>query len=163
MAATPSEADDNSQLTFAGCLLVLLSLAVIVAVALTLVRWRDPDSGETLPGEALVLIPVVAGALFCAIVGGLLRMLGVRVLARPMKESCDRPNDFERIIGDALAVFKGEKHIAEPPASQSRTGTGAPAGPAEPPEEELARLRKRLEDLEGKKRDESIQRKEGTS
>jgi hypothetical protein len=96
MAVTPSEGDDNNQLTFAGCLLMLLSLAVIVAVALTLVRWRGPNSGETLPRDALIQIPVVAGALFYAIVGGLPSMLGVRVLAKPMKESCDRPNDFER-------------------------------------------------------------------
>jgi hypothetical protein len=75
---------------------MLLSLAVIVAVALTLLRWRDPNSGKTLPRDALILIPVVAGALFYAIVGGLLRMLGVRVLPKPMKELCDRPNDRER-------------------------------------------------------------------
>ena len=93
---TPSEGDDNNQPIFAGCLLMLLSLAVIVAVALTLVRWRDPNSGATLPAEALIQIPVVAGAWFWAIVGGLLRMLGVSVLEKPMKESCDRSNDFER-------------------------------------------------------------------
>jgi hypothetical protein len=96
MAATPSAGDDNNQITFAGCLLVLLSLAVIVAVALTLVQWRDPNSGEPLDRDVLVMTPVVAGALFCAIVGGLLRMLGVRVLAKSMKQSCDRPNDSER-------------------------------------------------------------------
>jgi hypothetical protein len=96
MALTPSEGDDNNQPTFAGCLLMLLSLAVIVVVALTLVRWRDPNSGQTLPRDALIWIPVVAGALFYAIVGGLLRMLGVRALPKPMKEWCDRPNDFKR-------------------------------------------------------------------
>jgi hypothetical protein len=96
MAVTASKGDDNNQITFAGCLLVLLSLAVIVAVALTVVQWRDPNSGEPLPRDALILTPVVAGALFCALVGGLLRMLGVRVLAKPKKESCDRANDFER-------------------------------------------------------------------
>ena len=96
MAVTPSEGDKNNQPTFVGCLLMFLSLAVIVAVALTLLRWRDPQTGATLPRDALILIPVVAGALFYAIVGGLLRLLGVRVLVKPMKESCDRRNDFER-------------------------------------------------------------------
>jgi hypothetical protein len=100
MAVTPSEGDDNNQPTFAGCLLMLLSLAVIVAVALTLVRWQNPNSGETLPRDALLQIPGVAGAMFYAIGGGLLWMLGVRVLAKPMKESCDRPNDFERAERD---------------------------------------------------------------
>jgi hypothetical protein len=95
MAVTPSDGDDNQPI-FAGCLLMLLSLAVIVAVGLTLVRWRDPNSGATLPRDAPIQIPVVAGALFYAIVAGLLRMLGVRVLPKPMKESCHRPNDFER-------------------------------------------------------------------
>jgi hypothetical protein len=93
MAATPSEDDDNSQPTLAGCLLMLLSLAVIVAVALTL---RIPNSGETLPRDAAIIAPVLAGALFYAVVGGLLRILGVRVLAKSTKKSCDRPNDFER-------------------------------------------------------------------
>jgi hypothetical protein len=96
MAVTPSEGDDNNQPTFVGCLLMLLSLAIIVAVALTLVRWRDPNSGEALPQDVLVVIPVLAGALFYAIVGGLLRMLGIHVLPKPMKRSCERPNDFER-------------------------------------------------------------------
>jgi len=113
MTVTPSEGDDNNRPTFAGCLLLLLSLAVIVAVALTLVRWRGSNSGATLPQDALIQIPVLAGALFYAIVGGLLSMLGVRVLAKPMKESCDRPNDFERSERD-------KRTRGEPDASADR-------------------------------------------
>jgi hypothetical protein len=99
--AGPSEGDDNSQPTFAGCLLMLLGLAVIVAVALTLEWWRDPISGKTPPRALLILIPVVAGALFYTIVGGLLRMLGVRALAKPINRLEGRrgsrpPTDPER-------------------------------------------------------------------
>jgi hypothetical protein len=94
MKVTPSKADDNSQPTLAGCLLMVFSLAVIGGVALLLVTWRDPNSGQALPQKVAIVTPVLAGALSYAIGSWLLRILGLRV-EKPKKELSDRPNDFE--------------------------------------------------------------------
>jgi hypothetical protein len=93
MAGNRSEADDNSQPTVAGCLLLALSLVVIGAVALPLVSWRDPDSGRPLPRSVAIVGPVLAGAVFYGIGTGLLRILGLSVLAKPKQQSADSPSD----------------------------------------------------------------------
>src|SRR5262245_33114090 len=36
---------DNTKLTGVGCVLTLLSVAVTIAVAIPIVRWRDPATG----------------------------------------------------------------------------------------------------------------------
>jgi hypothetical protein len=92
---TPPQKDDNSRPTVAGCLLLLLSLAVIGGVALAVVSWRDPDSGRPLPREMAIAVPVLAGALCCAIGTGLLRLLGLSVLTKPKDESFARPDDLD--------------------------------------------------------------------
>ena len=58
---TQSEKDDNSKPSLAGCLLLVLCLAVIVFVALEVVTWRDP--AVTLSVELKAAIPILAGAL----------------------------------------------------------------------------------------------------
>lgn len=90
MAGTPSEDDDNSQPTFAGCVLLVLSVAVIGVVALALVTWRDPETGRPLPRMVAIIAPVLAGAICYGIGSGLLRMLGLAVLVKPKKESPER-------------------------------------------------------------------------
>jgi hypothetical protein len=95
MARGPSEEDDGSRPTVAGCLLLLLSLAVIGGAALLVVRWRDPVSGLPLPQEIAMVVPVLAGALCCAIGTGLLRVLGLSVLTKPKRQSSDRPKDLD--------------------------------------------------------------------
>jgi hypothetical protein len=89
MAGTESEDDENSRPTVAGCLLMVLSLAVIGGVAIPVVRWRDPGSGSPLPQEVAIAAPVVAGALCYGIGAALLKILGLPVFVRPKKEPPD--------------------------------------------------------------------------
>jgi hypothetical protein len=93
MAATPDEDDDKGQLTPAGCLLIALSVAVIVTLAVPLVTWRDPDSGRPLPRMVAILAPFLAGALCYGLGAAILRILGLPVSARSRKDSSDRPGD----------------------------------------------------------------------
>jgi hypothetical protein len=93
MAATPDEDDDKGQLTPAGCLLIALSVAVIVTLAVPLVTWRDPDSGRPLPRMVAILAPFLAGALCYGIGAALLRVLGLPIWARSRKDSSDRQGD----------------------------------------------------------------------
>jgi hypothetical protein len=96
MVEIPSEGDDNGPPTIAGCLLLLLSLAVIGAVAVPLVTWRQPETGQPLPRMVSIFIPVIAGAIVFGIGTGLLRLLGVRVLAEAKKE----PSESDRLARD---------------------------------------------------------------
>jgi hypothetical protein len=93
MAATQDEDDAKSQPTLAGCLLLALSVAVIVGLAVPLVRWRSPDSGRPLPRMVAILAPLLAGALCYGIGAAMLRILGLPVWARSRKDSSDRPGD----------------------------------------------------------------------
>src|ERR1700722_10340951 len=86
--------DKESKATLAGSILMVFSLTVIGCVALPIVRWRDPVSGNPLPRMIAIFTPVLAGALFCAIGTGILKMLGIPV-AKPKKElpTSDEKND----------------------------------------------------------------------
>jgi hypothetical protein len=77
-----SEADDNGKLTAAGCVLTLLSVAVIVGVALPIVRWRDPETGLPLPRSMAILSPLLIGAAFHGIGSFLLKFLGLPVWSK---------------------------------------------------------------------------------
>ena len=59
----PAE-DDKGKLTAAGCVLTLLSTAVIFAVALPIVQWRNPETGQPLPRMVAILAPILIGAVF---------------------------------------------------------------------------------------------------
>ena len=74
--------DSNSRPTVAGCLLLLLSLAVIPGVAIPIVTWRDPDSGRPLPRLIAIVTPVLAGAVFFGIGSSILKILGLSVLSK---------------------------------------------------------------------------------
>ena len=89
MANTQSEEDGNSEATLAGCLVMVLSLAVIVGVALPVVRWRDPASGQPLPRMFSIAVPVLAGAVCCGIATGILKIFGVPVSRKTKRESAD--------------------------------------------------------------------------
>ena len=94
MPDTPHK-DDEGQTTFAGCVLMSLSLVLIGAVALPIVSWRDPDTGQPLPRFICIIAPILAGAAFYGIGTGILKVLGIAVLAKP-KESpseCDDTSD----------------------------------------------------------------------
>ncbi|MFO0966864.1 MAG: hypothetical protein U0793_14925 [Gemmataceae bacterium] len=82
---------DKSRPTTAGCLLMLLSLGAIVAVALPLLRWRNPATGETLPRYAAVMLPIVGGAVFFSVGAAILKVLGLPISAKP-EETTPSPN-----------------------------------------------------------------------
>jgi len=95
---TELEPDDNNgeQSSVAGCLLMLVCLAVIGGgVALYVVTWRDADSGRPLPRTVAILIPLLAGGLCYGIGTTILRILGLPVYVKPEKESSDGSQDPE--------------------------------------------------------------------
>ena len=73
--------DDKGKLTAVGCVLTLLSTAVIFGVALPIVQWRDPETGQQLPGMVAILTPILIAAVFNGIGTGFLRLLGLRTWA----------------------------------------------------------------------------------
>jgi hypothetical protein len=74
--------DDKTKLTRVGCVLTLLSLAVIFGVALPIVGWRDPETGQPLPRMVAIVAPVLIGAAVHGIGSFFLRMLGLPVWAK---------------------------------------------------------------------------------
>jgi hypothetical protein len=76
------EADDNARLTSVGCVLTLLAVAVIVGVAIPIVRWRHPATGQPLPRLVAVVAPVLIGAVVHALGSLLLRCIGLRVWSK---------------------------------------------------------------------------------
>jgi hypothetical protein len=81
------ESDDNAQLTPVGCILALLTFAVIGVVAIPIVRWRDPDTGQPLPRSIAIVSPILIGAAVHGIGMLLLRLLGLRVWKKPEKDA----------------------------------------------------------------------------
>jgi len=95
------EDDKDSQATIAGCLLTIVSLAVIFGVALPVVTWRDPDTGRPMPKMVAIVVPVLAGALCHAIGAAILRILGVTILVNPKKETTDSSEEFDASEGES--------------------------------------------------------------
>jgi drug/metabolite transporter (DMT)-like permease len=81
---------DEEKLTFVGCVLTVLSLAVILVSALPIVRWRD-HAGRPLPRMVAVFAPVVLGATFHAVGTAILWLFGLKVLKKPEKDKLDWP------------------------------------------------------------------------
>jgi hypothetical protein len=85
-----SSADaDKGKLTRAGCFLTFLSVAVIFGVAIAIVGWRDPATGQPLPLAIAIVAPISIGAAVHGIASLFLRLIGLRVWAR-------RESDVER-------------------------------------------------------------------
>jgi hypothetical protein len=89
MAATESRDGDTSRPTLAGCLLMVLSLAVIFGLAVPLVRWRHPETGQPLPRSVAIFVPVLAGALCYGIGSVILRLLGLPLSLQSQKDPPD--------------------------------------------------------------------------
>jgi hypothetical protein len=70
--------EDNGKLTAAGCVLTLLTVAVIFGSALPIVQWRDPETGQGLPRTVAIFTPFLIGAAFYGLVTGLLWIVGIR-------------------------------------------------------------------------------------
>jgi hypothetical protein len=79
--------EDKAKLTGVGCVLTLLSVAVIFGVALPIVRWRHPATGQPLPQEVAILAPVLIGAAVHGIGSLFLRLIGVRVWSKRESET----------------------------------------------------------------------------
>jgi hypothetical protein len=73
---------DKGKLTVCGCLLTLFSFLIILAVALPIVRWRDPTSGLPLPRMVAIVAPLLIGATIHGIGTLLLRFLGLPVWSK---------------------------------------------------------------------------------
>ncbi|HEY7313659.1 MAG TPA: hypothetical protein VH643_30185 [Gemmataceae bacterium] len=81
--------EDNAKLTAAGCVLALLSVAVIFVAAIPIVRWRDAATGESLPHDVAIATPFVLAAAFYGIGTVLLRVVGLRIWSKSeTDESC---------------------------------------------------------------------------
>jgi hypothetical protein len=74
--------DDKAKLTCAGCVLTLLTVAVIFGVALPIAHWRDPATGQPLPRDEAILAPFLIGAAFHGIGTVLLRLVGLRIWSK---------------------------------------------------------------------------------
>src|SRR5262245_8568885 len=48
---------DKPKPTAVGCVLMLLSVAVIFGTAIPIVRWRDAETGEPLPRMVVIVAP----------------------------------------------------------------------------------------------------------
>src|SRR5262245_58496245 len=70
--------DDKGKLTGVGCVLTLLTVAVIFGAAIPIVRWRDPQTGQSLPRAVAIFGPLLIGAAFHGMGTGLLWLVGLR-------------------------------------------------------------------------------------
>jgi hypothetical protein len=78
--------EDKANLTGPGCVLTLLAVAVIFAVAIPAVQWRDRETGRPLPRVAAIFGPVLIGGLFHGLGSLLLRLLGIPVWKTPRND-----------------------------------------------------------------------------
>jgi hypothetical protein len=77
---------DGARLTGVGCAVTLLTAAVILGVALPVVRWRDLATGQPLPRLVAIIVPFLLGACFHGVCAALLRLVGLRIWSRPGKD-----------------------------------------------------------------------------
>jgi hypothetical protein len=77
--------DENAKPTSVGCVVTLLSVAVIAVVAFPIVRWLH-SAPIHLPHEVVILTPLLIGAIFYGVVSGFLQVVGVRMWAKGKKE-----------------------------------------------------------------------------
>jgi hypothetical protein len=80
MTTPPSNKQEKVRPTVAGAILMVISLAIIVTVAIPVVTWRDPESRMPLPRIVAILAPILAGALFDGAGTGVLKLFGIAVL-----------------------------------------------------------------------------------
>ena len=85
--------EDNAKLTAAGCVLTLLSVAVIFVVAIPIVRWRDAETGRPLPRTIAIFTPLLIGAAFNGIGTVLLRVVGLRIWSKSETDESSSPKE----------------------------------------------------------------------
>jgi hypothetical protein len=84
------------QLTGIGCVFTSLSVVIIVAVALPVLRWRDPETGRPLPRMVAIVAPILIGASFLGICALLLQLFGLRLWTRSEKDDAASPRGGDR-------------------------------------------------------------------
>jgi hypothetical protein len=87
----------KAKLTGPGCVVTLLSVVVIFTLALPIVRWRDPDTGEPLPRFIAIFTPLIAGACFNAAASFVLRLFGISVWAKPVTDHSFTTKDTQAL------------------------------------------------------------------
>ena len=84
---------------------MLVTLAVIGFVALHVVRWREPETGDPLPRSVAIVVPLLAGALYYCAGAAILGVLGLPVeVEEPRKESSPGPDNLEAPGRDLFEV-----------------------------------------------------------
>jgi hypothetical protein len=78
--------DDNAKPTVVGCVLTLLTVALIFGLAIPIVQWRDPQTREPLPRTVAIFAPLLIGALFHGLGTIVLRCVGLRVFSQSEKD-----------------------------------------------------------------------------
>jgi hypothetical protein len=78
--------DDHAKPTAAGCVLTLLTVAVIFTSAVPIVQWRDAETGQPLPRTVAIVAPLLLGAAFHGAGSLLLWLVGLRLWSKPEKE-----------------------------------------------------------------------------
>ena len=91
MTEPHSTGDDKAKLTGVGCVLALLTVAVIFGLAIPIVLWRDPETGQPLPRMVAIFTPFLIGAAFQGICTVLLRLVGLRVWSTSEKDDSTSP------------------------------------------------------------------------
>jgi hypothetical protein len=91
LAEPNSKGDDGSKLTRVGCFLTVLSLAVMLGVAVPIVRWRNPETGRPLPRTVAIASPLLIGAAFHGLGMLLLKIVGLPVWTKPETDESRGP------------------------------------------------------------------------
>jgi hypothetical protein len=76
------EEGGNEKLTGVGCILTLITVAVIFGVAIPIARWRDPATGQPLPRVVAIASAFVIGAAVHGFGSLLLRLIGLQVWSK---------------------------------------------------------------------------------
>jgi hypothetical protein len=83
----------KGKMTGTGCVLTLLSVAVIFGLAVPIVQWRDAESGQSLPTDAAIIAPLLIGATFHALGSGLLWLVGLPVWVKSEADNSPEVRD----------------------------------------------------------------------
>jgi hypothetical protein len=81
---------EKEQLTLPGCVLTVLSTAVIFGTAIPIVLWRD-SAGRPLPRFVALAAPLLIGGAFHGLGTVILWLFGLRVMITPSSEKSDWP------------------------------------------------------------------------
>jgi hypothetical protein len=72
----------NEKLTGVGCILTLITIAVLFGVAIPIAHWRNPATEQPLPRDIAIASPFVIGAAVHRIGSLLLRLISLQVWSK---------------------------------------------------------------------------------